>query len=341
MTNHPLPTKTHALVIHDYQLGLDHVRVEERPLRPPGPGEVLVRIAAAPINPSDLAFIQGLYGVRKPLPVVPGFEASGTIVAVGTGVSPERVGQRVACFAGDGDGTWAGFLTTHAGTCLPVEPSIDDAQAAMLLVNPLTAWALVDRARAAGAPAAVQTAAASALGRMIIRLAARHHLPVINIVRRAQQVADLQALGANYILDSSEPTFERHLRDACRSLDARLAFDAVGGALAGQVLRALPNGGTLIVYGGLAGEPCQIGVDQLIFRAKHVEGFWLSFWLRDHGAALPAAWADVQAGAGDIFASPVRARFPLSAGAAALYDYAAQMSGGKILFVPAMEGEQP
>jgi NADPH:quinone reductase-like Zn-dependent oxidoreductase len=71
--------------------------VEDRPVLPPGKGEALVKVAAAPINPSDLGFIWGGYGFRKPLPCVPGFEGSGTIVAVGEGVNEARIGERVAC----------------------------------------------------------------------------------------------------------------------------------------------------------------------------------------------------------------------------------------------------
>lgn len=324
-----------AVVIDSYSPGFDHLRVEEREVPQPGAGEVLVQIAASPLNPSDLMFVQGLYGFRKNLPVVPGFEGSGTIVAVGSGVDDSHIGQRVACFAAGADGTWADFMVTGATSCLPVPESITSEDAAMLLVNPLTARALIDRAQAQGGGAIVQTAAASALGQMIVRLAAQRDLPVINIVRRPDQVEMLQRIGAQYILDSSEPTFEKHLREACRSLNAAHAFDAVGGELTGIVLRSLVNGGCVTVYGGLAGAPVSVGVDQLIFKRKRVDGFWLSNWL----AATPldtrlAAWMDVCAAADTIFKSEVRARYSLDRAPEAVRDYADQMTGGKVVLTP-------
>ncbi|MGQ9910550.1 MAG: zinc-binding dehydrogenase [Candidatus Flexifilum sp.] len=324
-----------AVVIDSYSPGFDHLRVEQRPIPRPGPGEVLVQIAAAPLNPSDLMFVQGLYGLRKGLPVVPGFEGSGTIAAVGPGVDEAHVGQRVACFAGAGDGTWAEYLVTGAANCLPVPDAIGSEDAAMLLVNPLTARALIERAQESATEAIVQTAAASALGQMIIRLAARRGLTVINVVRRPEQVELLKGIGAEYILDSSEPTFEKHLREACRSLNAALAFDAVGGELTGVVLRCLVNGGCVTVYGGLAGAPAVIGVDQLIFRRKRVDGFWLSAWLAQTPAdARLAAWMDVCADADTLFKSQVRARYPFDRAADAVRDYAAQMTGGKVVLTP-------
>ncbi|MCS7072826.1 MAG: alcohol dehydrogenase catalytic domain-containing protein, partial [Anaerolinea sp.] len=162
-----------AVFIDRYSPGFQHVFSADCPIPQPGPGEVLVRIAAAPLNPSDLMFVQGLYGLRKNLPVIPGFEGSGTIAALGPDVTDLHIGQRVACFAGAGDGTWAEYMVTGAANCLPVPDSIDMEEAAMLLVNPLTARALLDRAQETGGGALVQTAAASALGQIIIRLAAR------------------------------------------------------------------------------------------------------------------------------------------------------------------------
>lgn len=321
-----------AVVIHEYLPGLDHFVIEERPLPTPGAGEVVVQVAASPLNPSDLMFVQGMYGIRKNLPIVPGFEAGGTITAVGAGVDPARVGQRVACFAGAGDGTWQEYMVTTEGSCLPIPDDLTTEQAAMLLVNPLTAYAMIERAAAMGATAFVQTAAASVLGQMMLRLATERGMGVINVVRRPDQVALLQAAGAQYILDSTEPTFEKHLREACRTLGARLAFDAVGGELTGQVLRGLPNGGTAIVYGGLAGPIVSVGVDQFIFRNKHVEGFWLSSWMNTAPPAVQmAGWLAVCAGAGTVFRSEVRARYPFDQVAAAAQSYAAQMTGGKVV----------
>src|SRR3972149_3926246 len=186
------PATMRAVQLRAYDGKPDSVVVAELPMPHPGPGRVLVRVAASPINPSDLMFIRGLYGFKKALPVVPGFEGSGTVVVAGGGLIARLLaGRRVACAAASPelrDGTWAEYMVTAARLAVPLRRDTDLEQAAMMLVNPLSAWALVDIARRAGHRAVVQTAAASALGRMVVRLAGRFGLAVINIVRRVEQV---------------------------------------------------------------------------------------------------------------------------------------------------------
>jgi NADPH:quinone reductase-like Zn-dependent oxidoreductase len=327
----PIPATMRAAVLHDYQ-GAAALKIEQRPTPQPKPGEVLVKVAASPINPSDQMFIIGGYAFRKPLPVVPGFEASGMVVGVGEGVDAAAwVGRRVACFAGEGDGAWAEYLATGVPSCIPVIDAITDEQAAMLLVNPLTAWAMMDIARERGLKAIVQTAAAGALGKMIIRLGERWGIETINIVRREAQVDALRRLGAAHVLNSSTPTFKTDLRALAASSGATLAFDAVGGVMTGDVLNALPRGSSVMVYGGLSLEACSIQLGDIIFREKRVEGFYLSHWMR--GGKTETALADIYAMI-DQFSAAVRARYPLDAVARALDDYAGDMSGGKVLIVP-------
>lgn len=330
-----LPTTMRAAVLHSYN-GV--VTIEDREIIPPRAGDVIVKIAASPLNPSDVMFTYGMYGFRKPLPTVPGFEASGVIVAVGEGVDASRIGQRVACFAGNDDGAWAEYMRIPATNAYPVLDSISDEQASMLLVNPLTARALVEIAQnASGSSAIVQTAAASALGKMIIRLAAEQGIPTINIVRRAESVDELTALGAAHVLDSSSADFEHTLRELAAKLNARVAFDAVGGDLSGRILHLMPRNSRIIVYGGLSLQPVTISLDDLIFRGKHVEGFWLSTWLPTIAPPrLLSIWQEEQAHIGDTYKTDVRARYGLEDIGRALADYSGQMSGGKVLltFMP-------
>src|SRR5215469_2723018 len=138
-----IPTTMRAVVLHRYEIGsYASLTLEERPTPQPGKGEVLVRMTASPINPSDLASLQGLYAVRKALPLVPGIEGCGTVVKAGGGYLARRLlGKRVACAAGAGDGTWAEYLVTTAQYCSPLPESINDEQGAMQIVNPYTAWA--------------------------------------------------------------------------------------------------------------------------------------------------------------------------------------------------------
>ena len=314
----------------------ESLALAERPVPRPGKGQVLVRIAASPINPSDLSFIKGMY-IKKTLPIIPGFEASGTVVASGGGfMARALVGKRVACAApANGDGTWAEYMVTSALFCIPLRKNISFEAGASLIVNPLTAWALMDMAKRGGHPAVVQTAAASALGRMIIRLGQRFDMPVINIVRRQEQVELLQTLGAKYVLNSSEAKFDDQLKKICLERSASLAFDAVAGDLTSRLLQALPKQGRVIIYGGLSQQLCQLDPRIFIYDDKHLEGFWLSTWLKKRNPLLQIHTAlQIQKFLANDLKTEVRARLPLENAAEALHQYAGNMTGGKILLVP-------
>ncbi|MBV8051143.1 MAG: zinc-binding dehydrogenase, partial [Acidobacteriaceae bacterium] len=273
-----------AVQITAYDGKSESLSVVDLPVPRPGPGEVLVKVFASPVNPSDLMFLRGLYGFKKPLPAVPGFEGSGTVVDSGPGILGGFLkGKRVACAAADEritGGMWAEYLVTSAKLCIPLRKEVTLEQGAVMLVNPMTAWGLIEEARLGGHKAVVQTAAASALGRMIVRLGQRFSLPVINIVRRPEQVELLRKLGAEHVVNSEEGNFEARLRDLCHRLSATIGFDAVGGELSLRVLRAQPNGARLLVYGALSLTPCQVDPASLIFDSKRIEGFWLTSWLK-------------------------------------------------------------
>jgi NADPH:quinone reductase len=341
MSRTQIPETMRAVELRSYEGGPEALAVVDRPVPRPGAGQVLVRIKASPVNPSDLSFLRGAYGIRKSLPVVPGFEASGEVVASGGGVWANHiVGRRVACAApAGGDGTWAEFMLSDAGFCIPLSKSTDSEQAATMIVNPFTAWALVGIAEERGARAVVQTAAASALGRMVVRLARARGLGVVNVVRRREQVELLESEGAGDVLDSGDADFDARLEEACKSLGATVAFDAVAGELTGRVLRAMPAGSECIVYGGLSMEGCVLDPRSLIFERKRVRGFWLSDWLRSTGALKKfSASRSIQRLLKDELRTEIRARVPLEQAAEAVRTYEREMTGGKFLFVPAMKG---
>ena len=336
-----LPDTMRAVELRSYEGEDDALAVSTRPVPRPGAGQVLVRIAAAPVNPSDLSFLRGVYGIRKRLPVVPGFEGSGEVVAAGSGAWPRRlVGRRVACAApSDGDGTWAEYMLTEAAQCIPLRKETDTEQASMMIVNPFTAWALLGLAKEMRAPAVVQTAAASALGRMIRRLASKRGLPVVNVVRRPEQVALLEGEGAEYVLDSSTEDFDERLKELCRRLRATAAFDAVAGELTGRLLSAMPGGGTAVVYGALSMQGSVVDPRSLIFERKSVRGFWLADWMRNAGVLKKyLAAQNVQRLLKDELRSEVRARLPLEQAPEGVRAYAGDMTGGKVIFLPHSDG---
>jgi NADPH:quinone reductase-like Zn-dependent oxidoreductase len=333
-----IPKTMRALVLYAYDIGsFDSLTLEERPTPQPGKGDVLVRMAASPINPSDLASLQGLYGVRKALPIVPGIEGSGTVAATGSGYLARRLlGKRVACAAGARDGAWAEFMVAPALQCSPLPASVSDEQGAMRIVNPYTAWAHLSIARQAGSRAIVQTAAASALGQMVNKLARLRDVTVINIVRRDEQAETLRGSGAEHVLNSEAPDFDSQLRDRCRQLGARLAFDAVAGAMTTRLLNALPPAGRVIVYGGLAGEATTFNPGDLIFNERRIEGFYLSRWIaRQNPLALLSMQRQLYQ-LGDLTHAVIQARLPLKDGQKAIATYQANMSAGKVLLMPGM-----
>jgi NADPH2:quinone reductase len=309
------------------------------PVPRPGPGQVLVRVAASPINPSDVAFIRGLYGFKKPLPAISGFEGSGTVVESGGGMMGRWLkGRRVACYTADPNipgGMWAEFAVTSAKACVPLRKDVELEQAATMLVNPMTAWGMMHEARSGGHRAVVQTAAASALGRMVIRLGKRFSVATINVVRRAEQVKLLGDMGAEHVLDSSEPGFDGDLRDLCQRLGATIGFDAVAGEVSGRVLRAQPRGARLLVYGALSLQAAQADPGSLIFEQKHLEGFLITAWLRKRNMLGQLGIArQVQKLLASDLRTEIRARYCLEEVAHALREYAANMTSGKVLLTP-------
>ncbi len=302
-----------------------------------GPGQVLVRMAAAPINPSDLGFIRGSYGFHTPSPVVPGFEGSGTVGAAGPGLLPRLwLGRRVACSVSlaSGRGTWADYVVTSATSCFPLKKPLSWEQGAMLIVNPMTAIAFFDIAKRDRHAAIVSNAAASALGRMILRLGQLHHMPVIHIVRRDEQVALLRSLGGEYILNSSDPDFCEQLNQMAGQLKATLLLDAVGGEQTRQLLEAAPSGSTLLAYGSLSGEQSSVASAPSLADGKQVARFFLPDWLAKK--TLLKVLLDirrVQHLVQNGLQTVVQRRFPLPSVQQAIELYQANSTAGKVLLV--------
>ena len=302
----------------------------------PKPGEVLVKIEAATVNPADGAFVTGYYA-RKPLPSVPGLEGSGTVVAANAGLYGNwLVGKRVACIAPDqGPGPWAEYMVCPASNCVPLRKHITTEMGAAMFVNPLTAINLLDHARAWGSKAIVQTAAGSALCRMIHRLATKRGVPTINVVRRPEAAAKLKADGREYVLDSSAEGFEAALTELCHRLGATMAFDAVAGDMSALLARSLMHGGKVLVYGGLSGQDPKLGIGDAILNAKAIEGYWIPLKVRAMGRLkLFQMVATIQSGMPEIFGTEILERLPLERVHEALTLLQTRGSEGKVLLVP-------
>lgn len=321
----------------DIAQAIEGLRIVEKPIPVPKAGQVLVKIEAAPCNPSDLLFLQGLYGVRKNLPTTPGWEGAGTVVASGGGLLGWFMkGKRVAC-AGQtqGDGTWAEYYVADAKSCIPLPDEIPMDQAATMIINPLTAVGMVERAIDGGHKAIIQTAACSQVGKMVQVLAKRKNIPVINIVRSKEQVAELR--DEKWVVNSNDPDFREQLRRYAKELGATIGFEAVGGEMTGLVLDAMPAKSRLLVYGALAGTACSgITPFSLIFQEKAVEGFWLAQFLRDGGVIKTyRSTNQVKALMKDgYFQTKIREEVGFDDWKRALADYQKHMTAGKVILKP-------
>lgn len=279
-----IPLKMRAIVVKEN--GANPV-VAEMAVPVPGQGEVLIKMHSTPINPSDLSFLAGSYGIKKPYPVVSGFEGSGTVVASGKGILPKIwLGKKVACAAySEYNGCWAEYMVTKAGMCVPLSKKVTMEQGSMMFVNPMTALAFFDIYNKLPNPlkkkrGIINTAAASALGKMVIKLGKLYNIPVISVVRRDEQIDILKAEGAENILNSNDSNFENKLKELAHKLNATVIFDAVCGKLTQQILDAVPNGSTLFIYGRLSKETFEINPGDLIFTGNQIQGFWLTNWLQ-------------------------------------------------------------
>lgn len=325
-----LPEKMRALVLHGPG---ERLMLEEVPRPKPGPGDVLVRIAASPINPSDLAMLRGEYGLAWPYPLIPGLEGSGKVVAAGSGLMGRfHMGKPVA-LVGEKQGLWAEYAVVPSGRVLPLPADLPLGVGASSFVNPLTAMALVGEVRRAHQWSAISTAAGGALGAMIRRRAKEKGVKIINIVRRDAQVEALKAEGARYVLNEAAPNFDAELAALCKELRCKMAFDAVGGPLTFRLGQALRGGGKILVYGALSGAPAGIHPGAMIFKGLTVKGFWLSKWLSAKSAPqVLLMMREVTKGLQAGFAQTDIARHvPLELAAKAPAEYEARMSAGKIL----------
>ncbi len=283
MTSHDLPER--ALELRSTLSDDGIVTLAVRPTDVPAPGDdqVVVRVEAAPINPSDLGMLfaagdvdaalaagDGMYpGVSLPvsaavlaaqrarlgkaMPV--GNEGGGVVVAAGASPAAQALLGRVVGFLSGN--AYAQYRTLHVSQCLPMADGTDPADAAAAFVNPLTALGMVETMRSEGHTALVHTVGASNLGLMLNRICVDDGVGLVNIVRRPEHVDLLRAEGAVHVVDSSAETFIDDLTDALRETGATIAFDAIGGGeLAGTLLSRMET-----VAGEQAGEFSRYGSD--------------------------------------------------------------------------------
>ncbi|AJR24514.1 MULTISPECIES: zinc-binding dehydrogenase [Sphingobium] len=349
------------------------VELAEETLPAPTGDQVLVRVEAAPINPSDLGLLfasadvanadyaEGRIVARMPDParralagrvgqsMAIGNEGAGTVIAAGEAPEAQALlGKRVAMIGG---GMYAEHRLLAASGCMVLPDDVTAEEGASAFVNPLTALGFVETMKREGHKAIVHTAAASNLGQMLVRICQEDGIPLVNIVRNEAQVAILRDLGAEYVLDSSRDDFLVQLQDAVAATGASIAFDAIGGGhLVSQILHAMEQAASkdapysrygsnvlkqAYVYGALDLSPTILTRS---FGFGWNVGGWLlfPFLQRTDAETAERLRQRVRDGLTTTFASHYKARISLKEALTrdAVLTYNARRTGEKYLIVP-------
>lgn len=253
---------------------------------PPRAGEVLVEMVAAPINPSDLLILHGVYGALPSLPTIPGKEGVGRVLTLGPDVTGLEPGQRVVLPLNAG--TWRERLKVAANQLVAAPDEAPVEQLAMATLNPLAAFFVLETIEKLDPGEwIVQNAANSAFGRWVIEHAKTRGIRTVNVVRRAAQCAPLRKLGADVALADGVDLGKR-VKAATRGARVRLALDAVGGGATTRMTSCVDHGGTVVCLGTMGGDAGYVGTNDLVFRDIHVRGFWFA----SMRAQLPQQWLD-------------------------------------------------
>lgn len=308
------------------------MKIETQPWPSPATGEVVVQMQAAPINPADLNAIEGKYPGRREIPAVPGFEGVGIVVERGANVSEPQIGSAV--ILPHDVGTWREALAVKASDLVVVPPGIEPAQAAMLKINPLTAWRLLHgyvTLKSSGW--IMQNAANSAAGRCVIQIAHELGWKTVNLVRRAELIDELRADGGDIVLLDDDNVREA-VKEQTGGAKIPLGLNAVGGDSALRVMNCLAPAGTLVSYGAMSLQPLKIPTGLLIFKDLRFRGIWINKWYdeasrEERMAALNPIFAMARHGK---LQTKIEQAYPLSRALEAVAHAARGERAGKIIF---------
>ena len=310
----------------------DVLRVETQPWPKAATGEAVVQMLAAPINPADLNQIDGKYPVRFPLPATPGFEGAGLVVDVGKNVKDLAVGALV--ILPHNLGTWREAAAVKAGELVTVPPAIDPVHAAMLKINPMTAWRLLhDYVDLKKGDWLIQNAANSAAGSAVIQIAHELGYKTINVVRRAELIDELRSKGGDVVFVDGEDLREE-VKSATDDAPIRLGLNAVGGDSALCLANCLAPGSTLVTFGAMSLQPLKIPNGLLIFKDLRFRGIWINKWYdnattEERMDAFRPLFEMAKRG---LLKAKVEKAYPLNDAKAAVVDAARGKRSGKIVF---------
>jgi NADPH:quinone reductase-like Zn-dependent oxidoreductase len=290
--------------------------------------EVLIRVTARNINPSDIMFVRGMYGITPKLPSSAGFEACGVVEK---GDEPGKVpaGTRVMFTA---IGTWKEYVCVPAALVIPVPAQMPDEVACQAFVNPMTAYGMIEDSGLKAGQWLLLTAGASAFGKFAIQMA--KGIRVAATVRHESQKQVLLDLGAELVINTATEKLGKVIFEKTE-VGVDVVFDAVGGELGVKALSCLKQKGRMMVFGALSLENLSINSGLLIFKNLRIDGFWLSTWIEELPAeqrmkAFQRVFGFLMQ---DTSKVDVAATYPLSEFKAALDAYEQAGRNGKILLV--------
>jgi trans-2-enoyl-CoA reductase len=310
----------------------DVLHVETRPWPTPSAHEAVVKMSAAPINPADLNQIEGKYPVRPEFPATPGFEGAGIVVESGAGVKGLTSGTLV--ILPHNIGTWRDAVAVKAQDLVVVPEGIEPVQAAMLKINPLTAWRLLhDYVDLQRGDWLIQNAANSAAGRDVIQIAHELGYKTVNVVRRAELIDELRAEGGDVVLVDGD-NLRDEVKRATGGASIRLGLNSVGGDSALRLANCLAAGGTLVSFGAMSLQPLKIPTGLLIFKDLRFRGIWINKW---YDNATPSERTETfgalfNMAKRGLLKTKVEKAYPLSEVKAAVAHAAQGKRDGKIVF---------
>jgi len=310
----------------------DVLRVETRPWPTLAADEAVVKMSAAPINPADLNQIEGKYPIRAELPATPGFEGAGVVIDIGANITNISPGALV--ILPHNVGTWRDAVAVKADELVVVPAGIEPVYAAMLKINPMTAWRLLhDYVDLEKGDWLIQNAANSAAGRAVIQIAHELGYKTVNIVRRAELIDELRADGGDVVLVDGE-NLRDEVKAATSGAPIRVGLNAVGGDSALRLANCLAPESTLVTYGAMSLQPLKIPNGLLIFKDLRFRGIWINKWYdnatkQERMEAFRPLFEMAKRG---LLKTKVEKAYPLMEAKAAVTHAAQGKRSGKIIF---------
>jgi len=321
-----------AVVYERHGNPADVLCVETRPWPTTAANEAIVKMRAAPINPADLNQVEGKYPVRAELPATPGFEGAGVVVELGAGVNRLTTGALV--ILPHNVGTWRDAVAVKAEDLVVVPDGIEPVQAAMLKINPLTAWRLLhDYVDLQKGDWLIQNAANSAAGRDVIQIAHELDYKTVNVVRRAELIDELRTEGGDVVLADGD-NLRDEVKSATSGASIRLGLNSVSGDSALRLANCLAPSATLVSFGAMSLQPLKIPTGLLIFKDLRFRGIWINKW---YDNATPAQRMETFRPIFDmakrgLLQTKVEKAYPLSEVKAAVAHAAQGKRSGKVIF---------